>query len=368
MNDRTAIGPDAQQPGTSSRIRGWHTVAAGAITLTCAGAVFQILGLDYSSLVAGHDGDAATLGTIIFAALAAESALFVALGWYVDRRGSRRIMLSCFAVAAAVCFLTLGVSLAPMRGLLIFGVSMVSSLGSQTVVATAVNRRFRRRRATAMALLLLPNSAISFTAAVLTAADPVRSALASHPAIITAGAAMAALAWPVTKLVSDEPPRDEAGVSTDETTHPEHAARDIFRGRQFWQIALGATCGILAAEAGFGFASWAWVESSTSHASATVGLMATIKLLAFPPALVVTGLAADRTSIRRSVAVALAARLRIGHGGLRGVALGMDHAGEAADDAGFAIGRPQRNSFSRLWPVQISDHSPCTFSSPRSRN
>ena len=64
----------------------------------------------------------------------------------------------------------------------------------------------------------------------------------------------------------------------------------------------------------------------------------------------------------------LAARLRIGHGGLRGVALGMDHAGEAADDAGFAIGRPQRNSFSRLWPVQISDHSPCTFSSPRSRN
>ena len=64
----------------------------------------------------------------------------------------------------------------------------------------------------------------------------------------------------------------------------------------------------------------------------------------------------------------LAVRLRICHGGLRGVALGMDHAGEAADDAGFAIGRPQRNSFSRLWPVQISDHSPCTFSSPRSRN
>ena len=29
---------------------------------------------------------------------------------------------------------------------------------------------------------------------------------------------------------------------------------------------------------------------------------------------------------------------------------------------------PKRNSLSRLWPVQISDHSPFTFSSPRSRN
>ena len=30
--------------------------------------------------------------------------------------------------------------------------------------------------------------------------------------------------------------------------------------------------------------------------------------------------------------------------------------------------RPKRNSLSRLWPVQIRDHSPLTFSSPRSRN
>ena len=29
---------------------------------------------------------------------------------------------------------------------------------------------------------------------------------------------------------------------------------------------------------------------------------------------------------------------------------------------------PKRNSLSRLWPVHISDHSPFTFSSPRSRN
>ena len=30
--------------------------------------------------------------------------------------------------------------------------------------------------------------------------------------------------------------------------------------------------------------------------------------------------------------------------------------------------RPQRNSLSRLWPVQIRDHSALTFSRPRSRN
>ena len=30
--------------------------------------------------------------------------------------------------------------------------------------------------------------------------------------------------------------------------------------------------------------------------------------------------------------------------------------------------RPKRNSLSRLWPVQIRDHSPLTLSSPRSRN
>ena len=30
--------------------------------------------------------------------------------------------------------------------------------------------------------------------------------------------------------------------------------------------------------------------------------------------------------------------------------------------------RPQRNSLSRLWPVQIRDHSPLTLSSPRRRN
>ena len=30
--------------------------------------------------------------------------------------------------------------------------------------------------------------------------------------------------------------------------------------------------------------------------------------------------------------------------------------------------RPQRNSLSRLWPVQIRDHSPLTFSRPRRRN
>ena len=32
------------------------------------------------------------------------------------------------------------------------------------------------------------------------------------------------------------------------------------------------------------------------------------------------------------------------------------------------IPAPNRNNFSRLWPVQISDHSPLTFSRPRSRN
>ena len=30
--------------------------------------------------------------------------------------------------------------------------------------------------------------------------------------------------------------------------------------------------------------------------------------------------------------------------------------------------RPKRNSLSRLWRVQISDHSPLTFSKPRRRN
>ena len=46
----------------------------------------------------------------------------------------------------------------------------------------------------------------------------------------------------------------------------------------------------------------------------------------------------------------------------------MFYEADGKDGLELAIGRQLRNSFSRLWPVQISDHSPCTFSRPRSRN
>ena len=307
-------GPVPRRPVDGGDFHGWRTVIVGAFALTCAGAFFQPLVLGFSASAGAEDGQSAVLVAAYAVAFALELTFFVVMGRYVDRRGARGVLVCCFVVMSMVCLLALGRSVTLIRSLVFVGVSLGSSLGSRVVVATAVNKRVRRRRATAMALLVMPHLALGYVIAATADVDAVWSAVTSRLGIIILAVVMAASALPVARLLRDVPEGVEHSADGDELSLADHAGserspdggvcpdytgREIFGGRRFWQICVGVICGVLVPEVGTRF----WLDWFSGDAGLMLNFIEVAKLFAFFLALLVAGIVADRTSSVRWVMV-----------------------------------------------------------------
>jgi len=129
-----------------------------------------------------------------------------------------------------------------------------STAGSQLPMAAAVNNWFRRRRATAMGVMLLPSVASVFFVPLLSAAAGLLGSVNSPAAWLVVAAVVLALIWPLSRFVRNRPedhgqrPDGIAPVSNVEAASErsdngvefsEYTWREAIRTRQFWLMILG---------------------------------------------------------------------------------------------------------------------------------
>ena len=250
-----------------------------------------------------HFGLGYSLLTGLFPAL-----LLPFVGRATDRWGSRRmvvyglILLSAGVLLylAAHSFVVLYLTLA------VFGIG--GALGTRLPMATAVNHWFRRRRATAMAVMLLPSVVAFVLQTAFLAGGGLLTLVSPWGALILTAGLLVALTWPMSRLVKNRPEEfgqhpDGIEPSSERLAHdiggqtlPDYQWREAFRTRTFWLMALGG-CGPGLATLGAFFRTGIVVDYGfpVIHAG---GLCISTAIIAVPFVLV-GGILGDRLPIRR---------------------------------------------------------------------
>ena len=222
---------------------GWWLVAIGAFILAVAGSEvsLSLFTQYFFVLLRGYVRFSLSGWPYILynAVAAASSALQPFVGMAVDRWGSRRLMLIGLPLA--------GIGMAAMglspRVALVSGafplVSVGARLGTYVPVVVAANHWFRRRRATAIAILLFVLAVAG--ALVMQMPEPV-----IQQGILAAGLLVLIIALPLALLVRNRPEAygehpDGVKPREDELV-PEYTVREAVRSREFWLFALATAC------------------------------------------------------------------------------------------------------------------------------
>ena len=298
MHDSDSPHPEPQP--SVPRFWGWRLVIAGAFILAIGGegaglpTLARVLLGDTRELI-GRSWTAAfyPLLTSVFPLL-----LLPFIGCAVDRWGPRRMVVWGATLMGIGFALHVAAHMAPLFYLSVMLLVLGSTSGSQLPMMAAVNNWFLRRRATAIAVMMLSSVAAFFVTNLLGVGVAV---LANAPAFLLPAAVMLALAWVYSKLVRNRP--EDHGQHPDGTPPPADAPapdygwREALRTRAFWLMIVGGASATMASSAidflqalrmyDLGFSS---VELALA-ASATPGLVAM-------PFVLVGGLAGDRIPIR----------------------------------------------------------------------
>ena len=237
------------------------------------------------------------------------SLLMPAAGWLISRRfGARRAMLLGLPLAGV------GLTAAGLWGgatgylVTLPLVAIGTTLGGWLPAVTVINEQFRRRPATALALLML--------GATLVGALP---ALAGGPRtlLIASGILTLVVAFPLAWRMPDPPGADDGEGNGDEhpgqtarnaaagpmpAYAPEYTLRAALRSRDFWLLLAGGGCIQVAITAGLFTPVYlhlpagpgATLPLSVAYLAATTGVLST---LAIPAG----GLLGDRMPLRRAL-------------------------------------------------------------------
>ena len=148
----------------------------------------------------------------------------------------------------------LGAQLTPIYYVSLLVLVTGRTVGSQLPMAAAVNNWFRRRRATAMGVMLLPSVAAFLFIPPLHVATALLGTVDARVAWLGAAVVMLALVWPLWKLVRNRPEdhghlpdgidlgRVVEGVSDQSDNAvviPDYTWRESLGTRTFWMMTLG---------------------------------------------------------------------------------------------------------------------------------
>lgn len=306
---------DAALVQTRHPFYGWRLLVACAFILAIAGSrdagglpgVVQATVGDLYELLAMEFAYSRSLIANTQAVLAVSTLLFMPfIGRAVDQRGPRRMVLWGLAIIGVGCalFLLLGswwvtISLA----LFVWGIG--GAVGSELPMLTVVNNWFRRRRATAMAVVMLPSVAAFAFGGVLTVGAGLLTTVVGYRLILLAlAAALLVLAWPLSKLVRNRPEdygQGPDGIAPDHAAppYPDYTWREALGSRAFWLMTLGdglINSGYVATS--FSLVYWMNEIGIDLFVSSSVyALMSIVQI----PFMVAGGILGDRIPIRRVI-------------------------------------------------------------------
>ena len=297
----------------SARFSGWWLAVAGGLILMLMGDTsgLQEVGRALMAAVVTSEGRVFEIpGAVGIAVLVVGLACVPLIGAAADRWGPRPLLVAAFTAMGVAFLLALGAQYRAVHGVAYGMLVLGGLLGSPVVVATLVNRWFRRRRATAMGLALAPLWFGNLAFEVVDALGGLFFGGTARPVMIGLAALMFALAWPVWRLVVNSP--EERGQRPDGTG----SVGDVVLAGggpgisaalgsiRLWQIVLAMVCAAVLADqvevVGFGLLESAEVSTTL------LGGIGPLRRLVAIPSLVLMGMVGDRFPIQRVMAACFA--------------------------------------------------------------
>ena len=285
--------PDQSEP-RRRRFYGWRLVWAGAFIIALGGSLSSIV-------TQPGEGQSAVM-------MAVAPLLMVLLtpfiGWAVDRWGSRPVVLWTLAGLGGGFILLLG---AQVTAVYYLAVSLLSLSGSdffRIPLTAAVNNWFRRRRATAMAVLLMPSVLAPILMLLLQVGAGLLSVVNRPAGLLAVAVAIMAVAWPLSRLVRNRPEdygQDPDGISSSDSNiaAPDYTWREALRSRAFWLITMGNAGSVSALGSMLMLTPPLMVERglSTEQAALVIALQSIVSI----PFMLAGGVLGDRIPIRWAI-------------------------------------------------------------------
>ena len=301
---------------TGRRFYGWRLALVGAFIVAVAGDGFglpKIVDAVFSGSLLGDPGTAGFSAVHVALAFVLPALLLPFAGWAVDRWGARRMVVWRFAALGVGFALLVWSEIAAVYYVSVIVLTVGGAAASQLPMATAVNHWFRRRRATAMGVMLSPSlSAFLFKPLLAVGSGSAAIIHAVAPFLFLA-AAMLALVWPMSRLVRDRPEdygqlpdgrdgpvADGSGADGSDSADAVsgHGWREALGTREFWLITLGVG---LTSSASGGTVIMALFLIERGIPPSDVAWVRMVQASAAPVASVLGGVVGDRVPMRRAL-------------------------------------------------------------------
>ena len=262
MTDPKDVQGEAELTPPRRRFDGWRVALFGAFIVAIGGSYDGGVPPIPEAMLGGSqdayvDGGGSLLSYLIFAALLPALAWPLA-GWAVDRWGARRMVVCGLVALSGGLVLYLGADVPGVFPVVIAVLGIGGTMGFGLPMVVAVNHWFHRRRARAMAVMLLPSVVAAFLIAVF---ELGKGSLVAG--VLVAAAVLLALCWPVLRLVKNRP--EDHGQHPDGVEPvswlsgepgqpvgagplvPDYGWREALTSRVFWLVIVGGSSWSIAA-------------------------------------------------------------------------------------------------------------------------
>ena len=253
MIDHGAIEPVAESEPTDTGFSGWRMVWIGALILTISSyeaGLPQLLRLGLTEVRTIQSFDPVLTAAYWFSG-ALPIILLPLVGWAVDRRGARLMVLCGLVTLGSGAALLPAARYMPVVFWSLSAASIGSVVSAQLPCLAMVNNWFRRHRATAMSLMMLPATAVYTLVRLFP--GYLRLTLTHAPGVVVVAAVLVlAIAWPVSRMIRNRPEDwgeqpDGGNAEARSQRHgnrfgvrspvdPDYTFREALRTRAFWLI------------------------------------------------------------------------------------------------------------------------------------
>lgn len=251
MIDHRIIESSAEEEPTDPGFSGWRMVRIGALVLTIGGyeaGLPQLLRLGLTEVRTTLSFDPVLTAAYWFSG-ALPIILLPLAGWAVDRWGARPMVLWGLAALGSGALLLPATRYMPVVFLSLSAASIGSVVSAQLPGLAMVNNWFRRCRATAMSVMILPAAAASTLVRLFP--GYLRLTVTHAPGVVVVAAVLVlAIAWPVSRMIRNRPQdcgeQPDGGSVDARSQHnsnhfdsrspidPDYTLREAQRTRAFW--------------------------------------------------------------------------------------------------------------------------------------